>query len=277
MFEKIINQKSWIIEDVGRNKLKKGREKADIIYYLKISRLKSYYRVTKRWIKQRLGIERYNRPPTFGQLLDFISFVNMYFKKQPIKLKELSEYKEKFKVLKAKDLKTIYNTSLKPLKDNKETYELLHKWYKEKEVYSSFEQRPLSYDEIVKKYKPRTKENSFIKVFMIEYKNKPIGIVQYKKLKNEDLKLYKINKDNVYEIDIFIGNKKYRNKGIGKFAIDDVLNILNGNSAFVMLPFKDNLRAINCYKKCGFKESKELTLKDTIGNEKEYKLMIKEM
>ena len=63
IFKQILKNDSWIIEDVGRSKFKQGRVDADIIYYIKLSRLKSYYRVVKRWIKQRLGIERYNHPP----------------------------------------------------------------------------------------------------------------------------------------------------------------------------------------------------------------------
>ena len=53
-----------------------------IIYYIKLSRLKSYYRVSKRWIKQRLGKQRYNHPPTFKQWIYFISTVNSYYKKE---------------------------------------------------------------------------------------------------------------------------------------------------------------------------------------------------
>ncbi len=82
LFDDILKNESWIIEDVGRSKFEKGREQADIIYYIKISKLKSYYRVTKRWIKQRIGIEVYNHPPTFKQLLYFISTVKSYYKKK---------------------------------------------------------------------------------------------------------------------------------------------------------------------------------------------------
>ena len=64
IFNDILRNESWIIEDVGRNKFRKGREEADIIYYIKLTRLKSYYRVSKRWIKQRIGKEPYNNPPT---------------------------------------------------------------------------------------------------------------------------------------------------------------------------------------------------------------------
>ena len=95
IFHNIINKKSWIIEDTGRDKFSEGRDKADIIYYIRLSRLKSYYRVTKRWIRQRLGKERYNHPPTIAQLFYFLSTVNKYYKKEKDKIKSLQVYSEK--------------------------------------------------------------------------------------------------------------------------------------------------------------------------------------
>ena len=95
LFDEILNNNSWIIEDVGRSIFLKGREQADIIYYIKLSRLKSYLRVTKRWIKQKLRIEVYNHPPTLKQLLYFLSTVNSYYKKEKEKIKSLEKYKEK--------------------------------------------------------------------------------------------------------------------------------------------------------------------------------------
>lgn len=107
LFKKIIKNKKWIIEDVGRDKFKQGRKEADIIYYIKLSRLKSYYRVSKRWIKQRLGKERYNHPPVFSQWIYYISTVNSYYKGQKEKLKSLNEYKEKLVFVNSKDIKRI--------------------------------------------------------------------------------------------------------------------------------------------------------------------------
>ena len=40
LFDKILKNKSWIIEDIGRDKFRQGREEADVIYYLKLSKLK---------------------------------------------------------------------------------------------------------------------------------------------------------------------------------------------------------------------------------------------
>ena len=111
LFKEILNNKKWIIEDVGRNKFKQGREEADIIYYIKLSRLKSYYRVTKRWIRQRLGKERYNSPPKLNQLFYYISTVNSYYKKQKSRLKSLEEYKDKVIFVSNKDINRIIEKS----------------------------------------------------------------------------------------------------------------------------------------------------------------------
>ena len=105
LFNEILKKKKWIIEDVGRSKFKQGRVEADIIYYIKLSRIKSYYRVTKRWFKQKLGKERYNYPPVFSQLLYYISTVNSYYKKEKSKLKSLEEFKDKLKIISSKDIK----------------------------------------------------------------------------------------------------------------------------------------------------------------------------
>ena len=109
LFNEILETDSWIIEDVGRKKFKKGREQADIIYYIKSSKIKSYFRVIKRWVKQRFGIEEYNCPPSFNQLLYFISIVKSYYKKEKTLLKELEEFKDKVTFINKKKIKNILN------------------------------------------------------------------------------------------------------------------------------------------------------------------------
>ena len=109
LFSEILENESWIIEDIGRHKFRKGREEADIIYYIKLSRVKAYFRVTKRWIKQKIGIENYNYPPTFNQLLYFISTVNSYYKKEKSKLKELETFRNKLVFVNKKKIKDIIN------------------------------------------------------------------------------------------------------------------------------------------------------------------------
>ena len=59
------------------------------------------------------------------------------------------------------------------------------------------------------------------------------------------------------ELGIFIGEKDYWNKGYGTEVINLILdygfNILNLNNIMLRV-HSFNKRAINCYKKCGFKE-----------------------
>ena len=114
IFKNILKKKKWIIEDVGRTKFKQGRVEADVIYYIRLSRLKSYYRVSKRWIKQRLGKERYNHPPVFSQWLYYISTVNSYYKKEKTRLKSLEDFKDKLKIVNNKQI----NKMLEEIKEN---------------------------------------------------------------------------------------------------------------------------------------------------------------
>lgn len=95
LFNKILKEKSWIIEDVGRSKFEKGRVECDKIYYLKFSKQEIYKRIFKRWLKQKMGKEQYNYPPTLSQLLNMIKIANQYSKKESSKLKSLEKYIDK--------------------------------------------------------------------------------------------------------------------------------------------------------------------------------------
>ena len=167
---------------------------------------------------------------------------------------------------------------LRKLCDCEKDYRLLERWYQEKSVYDNFEQRMLNYDEIKKKYYPRTLENTDIPVFVIEFNNRAIGIIQYKKINDEDRKIYNIIEDNCYEIDIFIGEVDCRNKGLGKRSIELISNYLFNEldaKILVMCPLKENVNAIKCYLKCGFRIMNEFVCKNTIGVLSNYVLMVR--
>lgn len=95
LFNRILTNDLWIIEDVGRNLFLEGRKKADIIYYIKFPKIKSYYRVIKRWIKQKIGLEIYNCPPTFKELIYLLLAAHSYYKKEKDILNELMLFKDK--------------------------------------------------------------------------------------------------------------------------------------------------------------------------------------
>ena len=168
---------------------------------------------------------------------------------------------------------------LRLLEDTESDYKLLAKWYQEEEIYTHFEQRRLTYDEIVDKYRSRTFENSKMPVYMIEYKDRPVGIVQYKLVNDDDKKLYKIASDKCYEIDIFIGELELYNRGIGRRSINIITNYLfkeKQAQILVMWPLANNLNAIKCYTNCGFTIKSEFYTEDTIGNLQNYVLMVKQ-
>jgi len=171
------------------------------------------------------------------------------------------------------------NVFLRRLKDDINDYKLLENWYQEEKVYSQFEQRKLNFQEIKEKYYPRTLDNTTVPVYLIEYNSIPIGIIQYKLVNEENKKLYGLKNNNIYEIDIFIGEEKYHNKGIGYKSIMIMTKYLfkekNAN-LLVMCPLIDNFSAIKCYQKCGFINKGKFTTEDTIGDLQEYILMLKE-
>ena len=68
--------------------------------------------MVKRWIKQRLGIERYNHPPVIKQLFYYIKTVNTYYKKEKRKLKSLEEFKDKLNIVNNKDIKRIISNEI---------------------------------------------------------------------------------------------------------------------------------------------------------------------
>ena len=105
IFDGIMSQDSWIIEDVGRNKFKEGRELADKIYYIKLPRSEVNKRVIIRWIKQKTGKMPYNYPPTIKSLLEMLKWVRQYSEKEKIILKELEEYKDKLRIIDINNIK----------------------------------------------------------------------------------------------------------------------------------------------------------------------------
>ena len=107
LFSTILKNKSFIIEDVGRNKFKKGREICDKIYYIKLNKARIYKQMISRWFKQRLGKEKYNYPPTIHQFFETIKDIKNYSKIEKTRLSELNKYKDKITFLNKKELNNL--------------------------------------------------------------------------------------------------------------------------------------------------------------------------
>lgn len=166
--------------------------------------------------------------------------------------------------------------SFRNLQDSKIDYQKLHNWCKNEFVYEWFEQRILSYEEIVNKYKNKLKEKKQ-DLYIIKSNNRDIGLVQIYKY-NKDVNLKELNRfKNIYEYDLFIGEEEYLDKGIGRKIVGEVNNkIYNeyGADCIILRPFKRNIRAIRCYEKCSYRNVYNYLGYDTLGNKEEYSVLI---
>jgi adenylate kinase family enzyme len=78
IFNSFIQQPKWIIEDTGRPCFEEGLKKANNIVLLDISSNLRKYRIIKRWIKQRLGIEKCIYRPRIKMLLRMFEWSKDY-------------------------------------------------------------------------------------------------------------------------------------------------------------------------------------------------------
>ena len=159
--------------------------------------------------------------------------------------------------------------------DEIDNYKLMYKWCKQEFIYEWFEQRILSFEEIVNKYKMKL-INRKQDLFFICYNEVKIGFVQiykYDDKKISELKDYK----NIYEYDIFIGEAEYLSKGIGTKVVKYINNYIYDNylsDCIVLRVFKRNIRAIKCYQKNNFKIIYEYEDKDTLGNNEKFLFLV---
>ena len=103
IFSEIIDNESWIIENVGKKCFDDGLEKADTIIYLKLSPLTLYRRIFFRWIKPKINLE----PSPYKADLKMLKQMYLWAKKEinNSKLKELERFNKKIIILDEKKLK----------------------------------------------------------------------------------------------------------------------------------------------------------------------------
>lgn len=155
---------------------------------------------------------------------------------------------------------------LRDIVDNEEEYKRLYNWCLNPSVYKYFEQRILSYDEVVSKYKRRV-GNEEVKTLIIVYKDREIGLVQYEKMDDEDRERFGILLDDVVSIDIFIGDSSFYGLGIGSRVVKYIGEYLLSKFDMVIANVQStNDSSINMCLKSGFKKLREVNYSDTLGN-----------
>ncbi len=109
LFKKIIERKNWIIEDVGRSCFKGAIAQADIVIYINLKRPVLYWRIFKRWIRQKFKIEPAPYKCNFRMLIQMYNWANNDIKSR--KLDKLLVYKDKLLVLNSKEIKKFENST----------------------------------------------------------------------------------------------------------------------------------------------------------------------
>lgn len=140
-------------------------------------------------------------------------------------------------------------------------YPYMAKWLNNDLVIEYYGPR-LTLEQVIAKYGPRLNGELYVKPCVVEYKDKPIGYMQYYRTPKEQLKLYGYSvEDSFYGIDQFIGETELWSKGIGTQMISILLEYLSsklGVSKVVLDVKSTNIQAIKCYEKCGFRVVKNL-------------------
>lgn len=119
LFNKIINKKAWVIEDVGREIFASGVQKADVVYYLKVNKIIIYKRCLTRWLKQRHNLETYNYKPTLKSLFQMLTWAKDYFKNESAKMLYINNNSKKTLILKRKDIKKLIEETNKKCEEER--------------------------------------------------------------------------------------------------------------------------------------------------------------
>lgn len=167
--------------------------------------------------------------------------------------------------------------TLKKLRNNKLDFKKIYIWCSQPHVYTYFEQRILSLDEITTKYQNKLKSN-IQELYIIKSNKIDIGLVQIYKY-NNDLNIPYLNNKIVYEYDLFIGNKEYLNNNIGRKTIQIINNKIIKKyhpEAIILRVSSANKRAIKCYTHSNFKKLSTYESTNTINKKEKYIVMIYE-
>ncbi|MGN7312110.1 GNAT family N-acetyltransferase [Alkalicoccobacillus gibsonii] len=144
----------------------------------------------------------------------------------------------------------------------KEDAPFLAKWLSDPAVLEFYEGRdnPFDLNKVVETF---YKQEDTTNRCLIEWEDQAIGYIQYYVIDDEERVEYELQEVEgiVFGLDQFIGEERYRDKGIGTLLIQTMVEYLKKKEhvhSIVMDPQIQNHRALACYEKCGFTKQKLL-------------------
>lgn len=151
----------------------------------------------------------------------------------------------------------------KPL--HKNDLQHLYQWFQERTINQQYARgQTWSLKDIENKYLPRLTGYNNVPSFIIHLDNKAIGFIQYyclsegypEGIEKENALFKSYHPNEIAGIDLFIATHENRGKGLGVVIINQFINkFLTHFRLIVVDPNRDNIPAIQCYKKAGFKQS----------------------
>ena len=103
MFIDILSKDNWIVEGTPRKCLNESFEVCDYIFFLDTKTSVRLKRVFSRWIRQRMGKEKYNSKPTLSFLKWNIKWVIEFDREKKQLLENLQCYDTKLKVFRSNE------------------------------------------------------------------------------------------------------------------------------------------------------------------------------
>ncbi len=96
LFNEILIQKDWVIEDVGRSCFQAGLKQADKVIYLNISPRILKRRIVKRYLLQKCGLEKANYAPTLVMLKQMLEWCQKDIDKRELFIEQLKSHSNQF-------------------------------------------------------------------------------------------------------------------------------------------------------------------------------------
>jgi len=162
-------------------------------------------------------------------------------------------------------MKTLESIHFTPLQ--KEDISLLIKWFKKPHV-MKFWRNELSlekFDAHIKKKYSEYITSEWVFPYLAFVENQPVGYIDGYMAWREGNGWWENEEEGTFGIDLFIGEEKCLNRGVGTRMVTQFLDILfrdfKAKTVIVDVDPK-NLRALACYKKVGFVSSGEVETPD---------------
>lgn len=107
----IITSENWIVEGVHHKWVSPSFQNADVILFIDTNLSTRRFRIIKRFLKQKIGIEKANYKPTLKILKDLYNYNTVFeYKSKPEIFDMLSPYKNKLIIIKSNaEIKNYFN------------------------------------------------------------------------------------------------------------------------------------------------------------------------